>query len=217
MSIAEKNKELLRRFLIDKDKEANEELVMNNISLVTYLIEKYFPNINREDYRVFLSDGYLGLENAIINFDPDKIDSVSFTTYASKCIINQIHRTMKNYYDNNNFISFSSLVPGSDELTLEDIIGCEDEGIIDFEEHDYLEYKRNKVDEAINSLNPRQRKIAVLYYGFEGNEPLTQAEIGKQLHVSRAEISRLLININEKLKIKLIEFKGDYRRPSSRR
>ena len=81
--------ELERNFKLMKDNniEVRETIILHNIKLVFYRYYKRFSNtnMNMEDIVAY---GMIGLIKAVDTFRLDK--KCTFTTYASKCIDNEI-------------------------------------------------------------------------------------------------------------------------------
>lgn len=73
-------------------------------------------------------------------------------------------------------------------LTLLDIMSIDDNII------DNLDFKLNsqRLTQFINEeLNEREKKIIILRYGLNGNEPMTQKNVAKKLNISRSYVSRI--------------------------
>ena len=65
---------------------ARNRLIEHNLRLVAYIVKKHYPDSPEQED--LISIGTFGLINAVGTFKPDK--KTSFSTYASKCIDNQI-------------------------------------------------------------------------------------------------------------------------------
>lgn len=72
--------------------DAQRKLVEDNINLVFAALRKYISNWNPEDEDT-VSIGYIGLCKAAATFDPMR--SVAFSTYAVRCILNEIYREFR--------------------------------------------------------------------------------------------------------------------------
>ena len=73
-------------------------------------------------------------------------------------------------------------------LTLLDVVASEDT-IIDKID---LKLKTEKLKEIIyNIKDNREKYVIIKRYGLDGNEPLTQREIAKNLGISRSYVSRI--------------------------
>lgn len=71
---------------------AQQEMVEENLSLVTGLINKYY-GFQRTDIDDLTSIGYIGLCKAASTFDPGF--NVKFSTYASRCILNAVRNELR--------------------------------------------------------------------------------------------------------------------------
>lgn len=87
--------------------DEQEKLVTRNVKLVGYMVNKYFPYIeNQETREDAFQEGCVGLIHAALSFDITK--GAAFTTYAARCIINQIRMYFrKNNYDGSECQSWS--------------------------------------------------------------------------------------------------------------
>lgn len=73
-------------------------------------------------------------------------------------------------------------------LTLLDIMAVDD-NIIDTLD---LKFNSRKLGQYINEeLDEREKKIIILRYGLDGNEPMTQKNVAKLLNISRSYVSRI--------------------------
>ena len=55
-----------------------------------------------------------------------------------------------------------------------------------------LKFNSKKLTKFINEeLSSREKKIIILRYGLNGEEPLTQREVAKMLNISRSYVSRI--------------------------
>ena len=110
--------ELERNFKLMKDNniEVRETIILHNIKLVFYRYYKRFSNtnMNMEDIVAY---GMIGLIKAVDTFRPDK--KCTFTTYASKCIDNEILMYIRR--ESYRYVSLDELI-GDDDLTLNDLI-----------------------------------------------------------------------------------------------
>ena len=73
-------------------------------------------------------------------------------------------------------------------LTLLDIMAVDD-NIIDTLD---LKFNSSKLGQYINEeLDEREKKIIILRYGLDGNEPMTQKIVAKLLNISWSYVSRI--------------------------
>ena len=154
------------------EEHARDVLVERNLRLVVF-IAKRFENTGTgiED---LISIGTLGLIKAIGTFHADK--GIKLATYASRCIENEIpmDEPLNSDWDGN-------------ELLLSDVLGSEEDGVAYELER---EEERAAVRKAVAALDPRERELIELRYGFTGDE-LTQKEVADRLGSSQSYISRL--------------------------
>ena len=80
----------LKEYLIkykNGDLAAKDRIIKHNLIFVKYVVNKRFSNTNY-DIDDLRSIGIVGLIKAIDTFDVNK--NIKFTSYASKCIVNEI-------------------------------------------------------------------------------------------------------------------------------
>ena len=75
----------------------------------------------------------------------------------------------------------------------------DDEGP-DPEEMTFESARAKEIRETLDSLNAREAKIVKLYYGLDGNEPLTLREIGSIFNLSRERIRQIKERAIERLR-----------------
>lgn len=108
MSKIKRNQELLENHQYD-------ELINENINLVHDTIKKNYPYIKQDSYEYedMFSDGLYGMYKAAINF---KIDSgYAFSTFAIKCILNQINISYRYSKKHKNLISLYTSIQNLNE------------------------------------------------------------------------------------------------------
>ena len=71
---------------------AREEIISNNIKLVYYLVHKSGFDNTDDNYQI----GMVGLIRAVDTFNI--YSSYSFSTYAAKCIKNELNMYYRSYY-----------------------------------------------------------------------------------------------------------------------
>ena len=178
------------------DISARNKLVEHNLRLVAHIIKKYYALTSDRDDLV--SIGTIGLIKAINTFDPEK--SIRLSSYASRCIENEILMYFRNIKKTSGDISLSEAIDTDKDgnpLTLIDIIAS-DENI-----SETLELKLDSEalkDYIITELTPREQRIMVLRYGLNNEKPLTQREVADMLNISRSYVSRIEKKALEKLK-----------------
>lgn len=172
--------------------QARDELIVHNLRLVAYIVKKNYPEAKDQDDLV--SIGTIGLIRAAETFDYQKGNH--FSTYASKCIDNQIKmhfrkikHTMTELYIDDPIESDSE----GNALTIADIFSSG----INVESDVELKINTEKLYRFISDeLTDREREIICKRYGvsdLDGSvcKPLTQREIAKEMGISRSYISRI--------------------------
>ena len=71
---------------------------------------------------------------------------------------------------------------------------------LDPEEQTFESARQKEIRETLDSLQPREAKIVKLYYGLDGNEPLTLREIGSIFNLSRERIRQIKERAIERLR-----------------
>lgn len=178
------------------DIKARNILVEHNLRLVAHIIKKYYAvNVDQDD---LVSIGTIGLIKAINTFDMEK--NIKLSSYASRCIENEI------------LMHFRNLKKSSQNVSLEDAVDIDKDGntlklmdllSIDDDFADNLDKKLNlqKINKYLTeTLTKRELQIINLRYGLNGSKPLTQREVSSIMNISRSYVSRIEKKALEKLK-----------------
>lgn len=177
------------------DLKARETIIEHNLRLVAHIAKKYYAAPG--DSEDLISIGTMGLIKAVNTFDSTK--RARFSTYASKCIENEIRMNFRRLKKEPDTVSMQESIEagaGSGNLTVLDIVAD------DFSMTDSFESKeRNKqLHRLVESLNGRERQVIILRYGLAGQDPLTQQEIADLLCISRSYVSRIEKHAVEQLR-----------------
>ena len=194
------------RALADGSEEAREKLIVHNLRLVAYIVNKNYPDAKDPDDLV--SIGTIGLIRAVETFDFRKGNQ--FSTYASKCIDNQIKMHFRKIKHQLTEVYINDPIESDSEgnaLTLADVFSSGVNVENDVELKIYLEKLYLYIKEE---LTDREREIICKRYGvpnLDGSlcKPLTQREIAKQMGISRSYISRIEQRALEKLRARFEE------------
>lgn len=187
---------------ISGDKEAKNILIERNLRLVAHIAKKYSNGqVENEEY---ISIGTIGLIKAINSYNLEK--KVKLSTYAARCIENEILMSMRLNKKTQSEISINSII-GTDkdgnDMALMDIINSEDKDIV--EDID-TKFKVEILNKNINKvLKEKEKKIIIMRYGLDGKDCMTQQEIANVLGISRSYVSRIETRALIKLKVKNIE------------
>lgn len=181
------------------DMQARDTLIKHNLRLVAHVVKKYYQSsIENED---LMSIGTIGLIKAVQSFCPSK--NVRFSTYASKCIENEVLMSMRKIKQTENTTYLDDNIDidsQSSKLTLKDSLQD------DFEMNEYCEAQETKNDVltiVAQKLCGRQRQIIIMRYGLFGNAPQTQQQVCEILNISRSYVSRLEKKALENLRTEL--------------
>lgn len=193
--------------LLDKikqgDEKAREKLVEHNIRLVLSEVTGRFSTVEY-DKKDLVSIGNVGLMKAITTFDTSK--KVEFSTYAIRCIDNEILmflRKLKKYANDDSLDRTINHDKDGNELKIEDTLS-DDTDIVE----EYTDNETHRIiREIVKDLPDRDRKIIMLHFGFYNDETHTQKEIADMLSISQSYVSRLITKIVKRVG-KILEDKG---------
>ena len=87
------------------DLAARDKLINHNLRLVAYIVKKHYPDSKEADD--LISIGIIGLIRAAETFDYRK--NISFSTYAGKCINNQIRMYFRKTKHQQTAVSYTHL------------------------------------------------------------------------------------------------------------
>ena len=136
-----------------------------------------------------ISIGTIGLIKAIDSYNLEK--STKITTYAARCIENEILMYFRSNRKNNNVISLNDSIgfdKDGNEINLIDIIQDKSPDITDI-----LHNKDNINDLKLylKNLTSREKEIIIKRYGLFNQREQTQKKIAKDLGISRSYVSRI--------------------------
>lgn len=191
------------------DMVAREDFINNNIGLVIDTVLCEFMKFDY-DKKELVAVGCLGLVKATDTYDTSR--GCEFSTYARRCIYNEIITFLKKVKKNSNVLSF-------DDLFWKDISHDEEDTSIKLEnmissgvdvEEEYVRKAYNEIQlrllqQSMECLSERNREIVMLYFGFYNNKRYTCEEIGKMLNISKAGVSIAIKRSLSKLKDRMNE------------
>lgn len=170
------------------DKQAREVLINHNLRLVAHIVKKYNNSLEADD---LISVGTIGLIKAVDSFDGKK--GVLLSTYASRCIENEILMLIRSNKKHKDTISLNTILSpksDSDDMELANLIPAEsEEEVFHQVETGCLMQDIKKVMEK--HLTPMEQDIIKYRYGVCGYEAKTQKEIADIFNISRSYISRI--------------------------
>ncbi len=167
------------------DMAARDKLIKHNLRLVAHVAKKY--TTNPQDTDDLISIGTIGLIKAVQTFN---IDKARFSTYAGKCVENEILMVLRKQKINNTVSLEENLEVNNDSSALSLKDSLQD----DFDLEEYCR-KNNEIDKVSRlvreKLEGRERQIIVMRYGLGGGLPMTQQQVCEILGISRSYVSRL--------------------------
>ena len=183
-----------------QDEEGKKLLIEHNLRLVVYIAKKFDnTGVGVED---LISIGTIGLIKAINTFNPEK--NIKLATYASRCIENEILMYLRKTSSQKTELSFDEPLNtdwDGNELLLSDILGTESDLVMRPIEADV---DRQLLRRAMDSLEPRERRIITMRFGLDGREERTQKEVADVMGISQSYISRLEKRIIARLKKEML-------------
>jgi len=181
----EEEQELIEKLTIEDNLEIRQKLVERNLRLVVYIAKKFEnTGVGIED---LISIGTIGLMKAVNTFNSDK--KIKLATYASRCIENEILMYLRKNTKIKGEISLDEPLNkdgDGNELLLSDILGTEpDTTSRNLED----EVDKSLLKASILKLNPREKDIMEMRFGFKTGKEKTQKEVADELRY----ISKLYI------------------------
>ena len=167
---------------------AEEKLIAHNLRLVAHVAKKYSKC--GYDTDELISVGSFGLLKAVRTYNIDGANN--FSTYASKCITNEILMMLRSDKKRAGDVSLESEIASDKDgnaVTIKDVIPASHESLEDGVETKVL--ASNVIDIMRNELSEREYNVMCMRYGIGGETPQTQNEIAKRLGISRSYVSRI--------------------------
>lgn len=177
------------------DSSAAETIIRHNLRLVAHIVKKYYASPADQDD--LISIGTIGLIKAVRTFDGQR--QARFSTYASKCIENEIRMHFRKGKKEGSTVSLQETLETAKEesaLTLSDVLQDPLRMEEDYEKQD----DARRLRQLIERLDARERQILLLRYGLGGQPPLTQLETAQVVGISRSYVSRLETRALEQLR-----------------
>lgn len=173
--------------MLNGDKDARCKLIEHNLRLVAHIVKKFErKNIDSDD---LISIGTIGLIKGIDSYSNDK--STKITTYAARCIENEILMYFRSNKRHLNDVSLNDSIgydKDGNEINLIDVLKDNSPDI-----NDILHTKDNidLLNKYLSLLNEREKEIIIKRYGLFNSDEYTQKEIAKELKISRSYVSRI--------------------------
>ena len=169
------------------DMKAKEILIHHNLRLVAHIVKKYNGSEEADD---LISAGSLGLIKAINTYKTGH--GTQFSTYAAKCIENEILMLLRVNKKHKNTVSIEEALSADsedNEISILDLAIPPDNDVESDVQNIMLSKKLNAV--LKKHLSTREYEILCMRYGLNKTPILTQQEVATKLNISRSYISRL--------------------------
>lgn len=170
--LTEEEEKAVGKRIVEGDFSAKEALVEHNLRIVFFTAKKYAGA--ETEFEDLMSVGSIGLLKAVNGFDPSR--NIRFTTYASKCVKNEMLMYLRK---EKNVIN----------VPLEDHIERDNQ-----EDEVWKETERRincaQIEQLTELLPEKQREVAVLRFGLKGEKERNQKEVAELLGVSQSYVSK---------------------------
>lgn len=179
------------KLLVEKanlgDKDARNKLIEHNLRLVAHIVKKYD---NKNEFNDdLISIGTIGLIKGVDSYS--KKHNTRLTTYAARCIENEILMFYRNNKKHSKNISINEPLgfdKEGNEITIIDILKTQSPDYID---DIHIQNNIKLLKKYFNILNKREKEIIIKRYGLNNEDELTQKEIAKKFGISRSYVSRI--------------------------
>ena len=173
--------------MLNGDLNARSKLIEHNLRLVAHIVKKFDNKTTDTDD--LISIGTIGLIKGIDTYK--KTPKVKITTYAARCIQNEILMYYRSNKKNQYNVSLNDSIgydKEGNEINLGDLLEDKQEDIVD-----KIQIKDNieLLKKYLAKLNKREKEIIIKRYGLNNQKELTQKEIAENLGISRSYVSRI--------------------------
>ena len=167
--------------------DARNVVITHNIKLVLNIVyKKYYAYYDKKE---LVSIGLVGLIKAVDKFDYAK--GFKFSSFATKCIENELFMYFRKKEKDKQVLSLETIISNESDtegLLLEDTIYNENDNVMEYyEKKETIIY----IQEILNELNERDKKIIMLNFGFY-DRIYNQKEIALIFNLSQPYINRLI-------------------------
>lgn len=170
--------------MFEGDNDAACRLIEHNLRLVAHIAKKYIQSgIDQDD---LISIGSMGLIKAVHTFRPE---AGKLTTYASRCIENEILMNLRANRKNRNLVPWGECI-GTDkdgnEVQIGDMLGTDPDIVPSEAETDIESRRALQLMESV--LDERESGVLKYRYGLNGTEPLAQHQVAEIMGISRSYV-----------------------------
>ncbi len=169
------------------NQEARNKLIEHNLRLVAHIVKKY--DHSKEDIDDLISIGTIGLIKGVDSYSSKH--KTRLTTYAARCIENEILMHFRSNKKNNKNISIDEGIGFDKEGNIITILDILKTPKPDFALDVYTKESIKLLKDYFKVLTDREKEIIIKRYGLNGKDEITQKEIAKELGISRSYVSRI--------------------------
>jgi len=169
------------------NKKARDILIERNLRLVAHIVKKYEHKTNDTDD--LISIGTIGLIKGIDSYK--KTHNTRLTTYAARCIENEILMYFRANKKNNKNVSLNEPIgfdKEGNEISLLDVLKTPNP---DFALDIHNQNNIDLLEKYFKTLTKREKTILEKRYGLNDNDKITQKEIADEFNISRSYVSRI--------------------------
>ena len=185
--LSKEEEDLLIKEMLNGNKSARNKLIEHNLRLVAHIVKKY--ENNKEDVDDLISIGTIGLIKGIDTFSNK--NGAKLTTYAARCVENEILMFYRSDKKNSKNISINESVgfdKDGNEISFLDILKTPNP---DYVSDIALQDDIKSLYKYIENLSSREKEILIKRYGLYNHKEMTQKEIANELKISRSYVSRI--------------------------
>ena len=179
--------EILIKKMLNNDKDARNKLIEHNLRLVAHIVKKY--DNKSEDLDDLISIGTIGLIKAMDTFSNKT--GTKLTTYAARCIENEILMYYRSNKKNSKNISINESIgfdKDGNEISFIDILKTPNP---DFISDITLKDNIKDLYSYLEILTKREKEIIIKRYGLFNSQEKTQKQIANEFKISRSYVSRI--------------------------
>ncbi len=185
--LTNKEEEKYVDLMLQGNEDARAKLIEHNLRLVAHIVKKF--DSKKTDTDDLISIGTIGLIKGIDTYK--KTPKVKITTYAARCIQNEILMYYRSNKKNQYTISLNDSIgfdKEGNEINLVDLLEDKKEDILDTIQ---IKDNINLLNKYLTKLNNREKEIIIKRYGLNNEKELTQKEIADTMGISRSYVSRI--------------------------
>ena len=185
--LSKEEEDLLIKEMLNGNKNARNKLIEHNLRLVAHIVKKY--ENSKEDVDDLISIGAIGLIKGIDTFSNK--NGAKLTTYAARCVENEILMFYRSDKKNSKNISINESVgfdKDGNEISFLDILKTPNP---DYVSDIALQDDIKSLYKYIENLSSREKEILIKRYGLYNHKEMTQKEIAGKLKISRSYVSRI--------------------------